>query len=755
MAYSMAEGIASFGQSIGRGLEQRGKNKKRREFVLGRLGSINEEKEEDYMDAVAEYEASPQSDSDQATLQAKADELQKWHKLTDDSQSTGKLEGALAEFDAEEDRQTNDLRQNLLEMQIKSEKTRGEAAAYDLEQKEDPKSHYNKMNKMSEKLNRLNIKKAKRGLKDDEATAKRNMDASGLVSDFLSGTEEQVAATREVTDPAEFETRYNKAPIPEGENKPAFNLEDFGDKQDFKMEEGWSLPRMDVQGGATSGSIGGIYNTLAEGVDAVAEYGVRPLLDRLNLGDRQGRLDESYNWKVHEVTNEKLLPYLKDFKKETPGIEELPVYQDGKVARTVPLNEGNIPAENLSDFLDYANAKVSEKRAVANASARAKRGVVTKSDEGDPLPPALPGYEYSREVVQTKEESTRQESFYRDKTDTEIENELKKLMTSPEVSKLTLEEQAKFKENVEKMLYGNLRKHTFGDTELVESTKTGSVTVLKKSDEVDLEKQMQQAHALGMVPDEYLIKVGSTSIKFSPKSMGNDNVERTEAEQNSYIFSKRMIANEWRIEKIQNDPNFDASSFGMYIQQFKGDDGKDTSYKNYPKIAQTQNAKEYISAVDNWVEAALRKVSGAAINAQEYIKYRTMFFPIIDDSAETIEFKRRLRDITTRAFVDNAKIADINAYRQDTLDVVKGHKSAWGDKMEGGVPKYESEAEAKASGVKSGQKVLIRRGASYVPAVYNEGPESESDARVRSELQSAIEAGDQDELVRILQQVGG
>jgi len=780
MAYSIGQGLASFGQSIGRGLEQRGKNKRRREFVLGRLGSIGEEKEDDYMDAVAEYEASPQGDSDQATLQAQADELQKWHKLTDDSQSTGKLEGALAEFDAEEDRQTADLQQRLLELQISSETTRGETASYnlsqrkdpespankasrvaydlakhDLTQKQDPKSAVNKAAKVAAQLQKLALKKGRRAETDAKNKLDRMSAASGLVGDFLSGTEEQVGDSREVTDPAEFETRYNKAPSPVEDRENAFNLEDFGGKQDFKMKEGWSIPRMDVQGGATSGSIGGIYNTLADLGGAVAEYGVRPLL----LGDRPGRLDESYNWNVHEVTNEKLLPYLKDFKKETPGIEKLPVYRDGKVARTVPLNEENIPAENLSDFLDYANAKVAEKRAVASASARAKRGPVTERDTGEPLPSLEyePGTEWRRQRVKTKDESTRQESFKRDKTDAEIENELKRLMSTPEVNKLTLEEKTKFKQNVETMLYGKLRKQTFGDTEALVSD-TGAFQIIKKTEVASMEKAMQQATAMGMIPEEYSIDIGGRTIKFVPQqAAGGDRVKRTEQEANSYVFSSRMIANEHLLAQMEDDPNFDASSFGMYIQQFVGRDGVKIAPTNFPQIAKSQEAKAYIAAVDNWIEAALRKVSGAAIAHHEYDKYRTVFFPVVNDSKETMVNKARLRNILTKSYMENANIADINAQRSKWIHEMRTGQIWPGQAPDPstGMARYRSEQEAFSAGAKPGERVLMwddEAGKYGEWDMEESGPSGSTENALTASLQAAIEAGDEDEIVRILEQ---
>jgi len=256
-----------------------------------------------------------------------------------------------------------------------------------------------------------------------------------------------------------------------------------------------------------------------------------------------------------------------------------------------------------------------------------------------------------------------------------------------------------------------------------------------------------------MVPEEYLVKVGGTTMKFVPKGAGAGKVKRTEQEANSYVFSSRMVANEYRLEQIQNKADFDAASFGMYIQQFKNDRGDKVSLVNYPEIARTQSAKEYISAVDNWIEAALRKVSGAAIAAHEYSSYRTMFFPLVNDSAETIEYKRRLRNITTRAFMENANVSDIDGQRNIWLEQIRGNQTAWGENAEEAIPRFNTEAEAEAAGLRPGQQVYVRQGATYKLGRYNPPAMSEQDNAIKAELQKAIEMGDREEVIRILQRV--
>ncbi len=243
-------------------------------------------------------------------------------------------------------------------------------------------------------------------------------------------------------------------------------------------------------------------------------------------------------------------------------------------------------------------------------------------------------------------------------------------------------------------------------------------------------------------------------MRYVPKpevGAGGEPVKRTEQEANSFLFSSRMIPNEYRLEQIQAKPGFDPRTFSMLIQQKTNNRGEKVFLPSYPEIAKTQDAKEYISSVDNWIEAALRKVSGAAIAPHEYASYRTMFFPLFNDSAETVEFKRRIRNITTRSMMENANIPDIEGQRQQWLEQVRGNQSIWGEKIEGAVPKFNSEAEAHAAGLQPGQRIQIRDGSKYRVAEYVAPETSPEDLEVQAELSAAVTAGDREEVIKILE----
>jgi len=405
----------------------------------------------------------------------------------------------------------------------------------------------------------------------------------------------------------------------------------------------------------------------------------------------------------------------------------------------------------MEDFIQFANAKTDMNSAVSNVKARKP---ITQTDEGKPLPPALPGFEYSRERVKTKEASTVSTPFERKRTDEEVREELQNIMTSPEAQKMSPEARLKLKETLEATAFGNIQKRTVGGQDLLVSSKTGRYDIITKPQEANIAETTKKMIAAGLVPDEYTVKIGSTTMRYVPKpevGAGGEPIKRTEQEANSFLFAGRMVPNEYRLEQIQAKPGFDPRTFSMLIQQKTNSNGQKVFLPAYPEVAKTQDAKEYISSVDNWIEAALRKVSGAAIAPHEYASYRQIFFPLFNDSAETVEFKRRIRNITTRSMMENANIPDIEGQRNQWLEQVRGNQSVWGEKIEGAVPKFNSEAEAHAAGLQPGQRIQIRDGSKYRAAEYVAPETSPEDLAVQAELRSAITAGDREEVVRILE----
>lgn len=108
----------------------------------------------------------------------------------------------------------------------------------------------------------------------------------------------------------------------------------------------------------------------------------------------------------------------------------------------------------------------------------------------------------------------------------------------------------------------------------------------------------------------------------------------TEAQSNARIYSERMKF----IEEQLNGPNGLAKRFDP------------TSLLRLPELEalrylRSDDANAYTDAKRNWIAAALRKESGAAISNPEYANADKQYFPQVGDGPEAIERKRQLREL--------------------------------------------------------------------------------------------------------------
>lgn len=129
---------------------------------------------------------------------------------------------------------------------------------------------------------------------------------------------------------------------------------------------------------------------------------------------------------------------------------------------------------------------------------------------------------------------------------------------------------------------------------------------------------------------------------FSELSERGEKVSRpTEAQAKALQFASELSYVNEELEKIQRNYNPEG-----WIASFA---------RSLPTFLQGDTTKAYSNMVDKWIEAALRDRSGAAIAEHEYDGARRQFFPVIGDSPENIERKRRLRDVATQAMIQRAK----------------------------------------------------------------------------------------------------
>jgi hypothetical protein len=105
----------------------------------------------------------------------------------------------------------------------------------------------------------------------------------------------------------------------------------------------------------------------------------------------------------------------------------------------------------------------------------------------------------------------------------------------------------------------------------------------------------------------------------------------TESQAKDYIFSGRMKLAEETVAKLESrgfKPESIPTSVMMAI---------------LPEVGMTNDQKLYVAARANWIGANLRRLSGAAIKAEEYELDFKEYFPLINDSPEVIAYKRNLR----------------------------------------------------------------------------------------------------------------
>lgn len=100
----------------------------------------------------------------------------------------------------------------------------------------------------------------------------------------------------------------------------------------------------------------------------------------------------------------------------------------------------------------------------------------------------------------------------------------------------------------------------------------------------------------------------------------------TADQSNALNFSLRLIQN----EDFLNKNKYDATAF--FNQSFT------------PERLTSDDKKAYDAAKNNWIAAALRKESGAAIGPDEYNKYDKQYFPQGGDGKTVIEQKQLMRN---------------------------------------------------------------------------------------------------------------
>jgi hypothetical protein len=138
------------------------------------------------------------------------------------------------------------------------------------------------------------------------------------------------------------------------------------------------------------------------------------------------------------------------------------------------------------------------------------------------------------------------------------------------------------------------------------------------------------------------------SAKFDPEtgqfsvSQGGAGGDMTESESNASMFGARMFTANQALVTLESE----GTKLGQMIA------GKIPVVGNYML---TPEGRQYQNAQKNFVAALLRKESGAVIGQDEIDDAIPIYFPVAGDDPQTIEMKRKNRQIVVNAMMQAGK----------------------------------------------------------------------------------------------------
>lgn len=125
-------------------------------------------------------------------------------------------------------------------------------------------------------------------------------------------------------------------------------------------------------------------------------------------------------------------------------------------------------------------------------------------------------------------------------------------------------------------------------------------------------------------------------------SQGGVGGDMTESESNASMFGARMLTANQALDTLESE----GTKLGQMIA------GKIPVVGNYML---TPEGRQYQNAQKNFVAALLRKESGAVIGQDEIDDAIPIYFPVAGDDPQTIEMKRRNRQIVVNAMMQAGK----------------------------------------------------------------------------------------------------
>lgn len=163
-------------------------------------------------------------------------------------------------------------------------------------------------------------------------------------------------------------------------------------------------------------------------------------------------------------------------------------------------------------------------------------------------------------------------------------------------------------------------------------------------------------------------------------------IKLTEQQANALQFSSRMNLNNQIVTDLEAG-GFEPASVGTALTKF------------LPNLFRPEQLQSYEAAKANWVTATLRKESGAAISAKEYLQANKEYFPRAGDSPGVVAQKAALRKLAEENIRMSAGSAQ--GLSQPSAQPAVGAAPSPGVTLPavptgGGIPNVKSPQEARA-----------------------------------------------------------
>lgn len=187
----------------------------------------------------------------------------------------------------------------------------------------------------------------------------------------------------------------------------------------------------------------------------------------------------------------------------------------------------------------------------------------------------------------------------------------------------------------------------------------------------DYGKYYQEAKAQGM-PDQ-------EAKAYAVKQFNSQNAPLTQAQSSALdaLTVAKRENNKYNSIISKMDPVKFADAINIVNRQIANPDAPLTS-EAINKLKISDDARQAIYSETRWIQALLRKESGAAISAGEYATYGNQYFPRKGDDAQTIKDKAEARSLKEATLEQQVGPAGMKAYEniQNTMGTTQSSFSS-------------------------------------------------------------------------------